>query len=265
MLANQKVKLLEKYSNTKLKVDTFLLNIIGYNPQESRLKIDNFMLHCSPATFSLTSCSLILFLGKNEIDHFKKFEKKLVSLNLSFDSTYFGSDISFFLKGRMDSIDPMRETVYIMEFSLSNVPEYYKEIFLYLSDISSIYKKIYDTKLTESQISGIKRLPIDKVQIFKDGVLICHGKVANISTRHIEMDLRHNNVELKMDDVYKYTILYCGKAINLSGKIVKSKPFQYISSLDFNLEYIHILSRYMNMTHSAVEKATGEVEELEEL
>lgn len=265
MLEYQKSKLLEKYSKHILKLEPFLLRISGYNPEETRLKIDNYHLHCTPATFTMTSATLVLFLGKNEIGFFKKFEKKLVSLNLAFDSTYFGSAISFYIKGKMESLTMMRENVYTMEFTLNNVPDAYKEIFLYLSDISTLYKKLYSTKLNETQITGIKKLPIKKAQVFKDGVLICHGTVANISTKHIELDLRQNSIELEMDTIYKYTIIYNGRAINLSGKVVKSQPNQYISSLDFNIEYIHILSKYMNMAAKNQISDKQDVEELEVL
>jgi len=263
VLEYQKVKLLEQYARHILKLDTFLLKVVGYNPEESRLKIDDYLLHCSPAAISLQSCSLVLFLGKNEIDFFKKFEKKLVSLNLAFDSTYFGSPVSFYIKGRMESINVMRENVYMLDFTLTNIPETYKEIFLYLSNISSLYKKLYNTKLTENQKISINKIPIDKVQIFKDGVLVCHGRIASLSNRHIELDLRHNQVNLEMDKTYKYTILYYGRGINLTGKIVKSLPYQFISSLDFNLEYIHIISKYMNISNQIPESEFSE--ELEEL
>lgn len=256
---------MEKHSKNILKLEPFLLRISGYNPEETRLKIDNYLLHCTPATFTLKSCTLLLFLGKNEIDFFKKFEKKMVSLNLAFDSTYFGSSVSFFIKGRMESLTMLRENVYNLEFTLNVVPDTYKEIFLYLSNISFIYKKLFISKLNESQLSGIKKLPVDKVQIFKDGVLICHGKVCNLSPKHIELDLRQNAIDLEMDGIYKYIMLYNGRAINLIGKIVKSQPNQFISSLDFNLEYIHILSKYMDVVTKSQTSVVGESEELEEL
>ena len=191
----------------------------------------------------------------------KNSKKKLVSLNLAFDSTYFGSNISFFIKGRMETISMMKDNVYLLDFTIQNVPDTYKEIFLYLSNMSSLYKKLYNTKLTKEQESNLKKLPVTKAQIFKDGVLVCHGTVANISTRHLELDLRNNKEELEIDGNYKYIILYYGKAINLSGKIVKSIPNQYISSLDFNLEFIHILSKYMNMGGTN----NSDDEELEEI
>lgn len=265
MLEYRKTKLLQKYADHKLKIEPLLLKISGYNPQETRLKIENHLLHCSPVSFSMTSCTLLLFLGEKETRLFKEFEKKLVSLNLAYDATYFGSAVSFFIKGKMESLTMMRENIYTLEFTLNSVPETYKELFLYLCDISTLYKKLYNTKLTETQITGIKKLPVDKAQIFKDGVLICHGKVANISPRHIELDLRLNNQELTMNQNYKYTILYNGNAINLSGKIVKSQPNQYISSLDFNIELIHILSKYMNMVTRTVDSVVQDNEELEEL
>ncbi len=265
MLEYQRIKLNEKYADHVLKLEPFLLGICGYNPQESKLKIDTYQLHCTPATFTLKSCSLILFLGKNEIEFFKKFEKKLVSLNLVFDSTYFGSPVSFFIKGKMESIKMLRENVYTLDFTLNVVPDTYKELFLYLSEISTLCKKLYDAKLNETQILGIKKLPVEKVQVFKDGVLICHGKVANISTKHLELDLRQNAIDLEMNGVYKYTILYNGRSLNLLGKIVKSQPNQFISSLDFNLEYIHILSKYMNMVTQSGENVVEHSEALEEL
>lgn len=260
MLEYQRLKLFEQFGKDILKLDTFLLKLVGYNPQESRLKIGDYLLHCSPATFRINGCSLVLFLGKSEVEHFKEYEKKLISFGISFDGTYFGSSVSFYIKGRMVSLNMMRENVYLLDFSINNPPNSYIEVFLYLSNINSIYKKLYSTKLTAEQSSGIQRFPVYKAQIFKDGVLICHGTIASLSLRHIEFDLRSIDVEMEMDKEYKYIILYNGRGINLIGKVVKALPNQYISSIDFNLEFIHIMSKYLGVTQEE-----EEVEDLEEL
>ncbi len=260
MLEYQKIKLLEKHARNKLKLEPFLLRLVGYNPEETRLKIDKFLLHCTPATITLTSCKLLVFLGKEEIEHFKQFEKTIVTLTLAFDYTYFSSPLSFFIKGKMDSFEELRENIYSLEFNLNSVPEAYKQLFLYLSEITTIYRKIYDTKITKEQQENIKRFPVNEAFIYKEGELLYNARVNYLSARHIELNLLNNKLE--MGETYRYTIVFNGSQINLSGKPVKNKENLYISSLDFSLEYIHVLSKFMKLNTDENNTDTEELEEI---
>lgn len=265
MLEHQKKTLEAKYSDYILKLEPYLLRVSGYNPQETRLKINGYLLHCTPGTFSLTGCKLILSLRSQEIKFFKEYEKKIISLKLSFDSPYFGKSVSFFIKGRMDSLIEVRENVYTLYMVFVSTSDTYKELFLHLSEISSIYKKIYHTKLTEDQINGIKMTPITYAQIIKNGQVFCYGKLISISPRHFEISLDQQNCELTWNEKYKYTITYNNRTINLTGTIVKKDNNNYISTIDFNMEYIHIITIYMNMSQGKNTGNNQDTEELEEL
>ncbi|OQY38336.1 MAG: hypothetical protein B6229_06170 [Spirochaetaceae bacterium 4572_7] len=265
MLEHQKNKLSERYAEHTLKLEPFLLGLSGYNPKETRLKIQKYMLHCAPATFSLESCQLLLFLGNNEVEFFKNYEKKLVSLTLSFDATYFDKPVSFFLKGKFESLKMMRENVYILNFSHTTSSDTYRELFLYLSEISTIYKKLFNSKLTDEQVSGLKKVPIYRVDISKDSQFICNGVLAHLSTKYLEIDLGQANATLDMNEIYNYTIVYNSKIIKLTGKVVKNQENKYISSLAYNIELVYILSKYMKMPQFNKSKNTEKLEELEEL
>jgi len=262
VLELQKIKLLEKYKNYVLKLEPFLLSLSGYNPQETRLKIDTFYLHCTPATFSMTKCSLLLYLGEKEGALFSKYTNKLISLNMAFDETYFGRPVSFYLKGKLDNIKKIRDNVYSLDFTLTTISETYKELFLFLSEIASIHKKLYMNKLNQSQIDGLHRVPIRRTEVSSEGKFIGFAMINNLSTRHLELQLEQGRLE--SNNRYKYSITFNNRELKLSGKIVKTLENQYISSLDFNLEYVHILSRYMNMYNSP-STSGHDTEELEEL
>lgn len=265
MLEYQKTKLSEKYADYILKLEPFLLKLSGYSAQDTKLKIDNYLLHCTPATFSLEKCQLLLSLGKNEVEYFKGFEQKLISLNLGFDSTYFGKPVSFYIKGRLENFDLVRDTIYMLNFSLNAISDTYKELFLYLSEMSNLYKKLYNTKLDNDQIEGLKKIPLNTIEISKDGIFICNAKLSHLSTRHLEIDLRQTNMSLEMEQNYNYVINYNNRPLKLSGKVVKSEDNQFISSIEYNIEYIHIISKYMNMLNKAENNQKSDTEELEEL
>lgn len=265
MLEYQKKKLSDIFANYTLKLEPFLLKMAGYNAQETRLKIDTHLLHCTPGTFSLKGCKFILFLSKPEAEFFNKFENKTISLNLAFDEQYFEKPVSFFLKGKFESLKMMRENVYIIDFSLINMSDTYQEIFLHLCQISTIYRKIYDNKLTESQIEGIKNAPIFSTEIAKANKLICYGKLSNVSTTGFQIMVFQPNANIEVNSKYQFTIRFNNRPVKLLGEITEINGKTFTAKLDFNLEYIHIMSKYMNMTKKSHATETEKVEELESL
>lgn len=265
MLDNQKKLLSEKYSDSILKLEPFLLRFSGYNPQDTRLQIDDYKLHCTPGTFSLTDCKLLLCLSPKETGIFQGTENKLIALKLSFDSTYFGKPVSFFLKGRLESLLIVRENIFTINLILSTTSDTYKELFLHLSEISSIYKKVYHTTLTPHQLAGIAQAPLTYCQIIQEEQLITYVKLNNISPRHLEFVLEQPEARINIDQKYKYIIMYCGRPINLIGTVVKQEGNNFITTIEFNMEYIHIITTYMNRFHQPDDSPTVSEDGLEEL
>ncbi|MGL1891043.1 MAG: hypothetical protein OCD02_05415 [Spirochaetaceae bacterium] len=265
MLEYQKSKLSELYANHTLKLEPFLLRISGYNAQETRLKIDTHLLHCTPGTFSLKECKFLLFLNPSEVEYFKAFEQKTIALNLAFDETYFDKPVAFFLKGKFESLKTMRENVYIIDFTLINMSDAYKEIFLYLCQISAIYKKIFDNKLSDDQIEGIRKAPIFSTEILKSNKLICYGKLADLSVSGFKIIVFQPNTEIEVNTKYQFVIRFNNRPIKLSGEIVEIDAKKYTVKLDFNIEFVHILSKYMNIVKKGNRVESESVEEVEEL
>ena len=265
MLDQQKRLLKEKYSDYILKLEPFLLRISGYNPQDTNIQIGNNRLFCTPGTFSLTDCKVLLFLTPKEVGLFKGLEKKLISLNLAFDSTYFGKPISFFLKGKIESLITIRENVYTLDLSLNSTSDTYKELFLHLAEVTSLYKKVYHTKLTPLQEAGIKQAPLTYCQIVKNKQIISYVKLNNISPRHLEFTLKNQETTIDVEQKYNYIMTYNGRPINLTGTIVKKEGDNFISTIELNMEYIHIITIYMNMYQKQESQVIDTEEGLEEL
>lgn len=263
MLAYQKKKLSEKYARHILKLDPFLLNISGCIQQETRLKIGTHMLHCTPATFSFTNCQLLIFLASNEIEYFKKFEKNLISLSFAFGEAYFGNPVSFYLKGRFESLKEMREGIYVLDFKLTSLSDSYKEIFLYLSEISTIYDKLYNSVVTEEQLVGLSKVPFKNAKIVKDGALLGIGNLENIKLDSLDIKLAESNIILEQENIYILHIAFNNNMIKLVCEVKDSNDNIYNMSVKYNSEYIHILSRYMNMGQKT--DTNDEVDELEEI
>lgn len=265
MLDNQKKILSEKYADTILKLEPFLLRFSGYNPQDTRLQVENYKLHCTPGTFSLTGCKLLLCLSPKEVGIFQGTENKLIALKLGFDSTYFGKPVSFFLKGRLESLIAVRENVYTLDLVLTSTSDTYKELFLHLSEIAGIYNKVYHTTLTQEQLTGIKEVPLTHTQIIKGNQNICYGKLNHISPRHFEVVIEQPGIELILDQKYKYIIIYNNRPINLIGTVVKNEGNTYITTIEFNMEYIHIMTIYMNRYQKQEDSPNDTEDSLEEL
>lgn len=261
MLEYQKKKLLDKHVNNILKLEPFLLNISGYNPEDTRLKIGSYHLHCTPGTFAINSCKLLIFLGSKEYAYFNEYQNTIISLNLCFDATYFGQTVSFYIQGKLNNLTNIRENVYTVDLEFTSISEYYKEIFLYLCELSTIYKKIYHTKLTPEQLALIKNVPMNIIDIELDNMRI-RANLQSISPRHLEIVLMDSNISLTKDQKYRYSVFYNNREIKLTGMIMKGEDGKYISALDYNIEFVHIISKYM---HIQQKEQIDQAEVLEEL
>ncbi|MBN2617783.1 MAG: hypothetical protein JXR64_05660 [Spirochaetales bacterium] len=262
MLEYQIKKLEEKHKQSILKLEPFLLRISGYNPQESRLKVGNYFLHCTPGSFSLKTCNLLLVLGKQEIKYFNQFEDKIVALNLAFDSTYFGRQVSFYLKGKFSKLTNIRDSIYSVNLDLSSISDFYRELFLYLSEVSSIYKKLHSSSKESGYITSEKKIPITFIEISYPNKSILNAAIKGISPGFLEISKGSNNLNLEKDKVYSFKIYYNMQKIKLAGKVEEENDATYIISIDFNMEFIHILSKYMKI---AQKQQIDQSEDLEEL
>lgn len=260
MLEYQKEKLTKKYNNYILKVDPYILRLSGYNPHETLLKIDNYFLHCIPATLSLSSCTLLLSLAKNEIDFFNDFKGSIISLNFSFDPTYFGKSMSFYLKGRFQDLKKMKPGVYILIFSLVAIPDSYKELFFYLSDVVTLYQKLYDSNPVIDSKKPLIPTPFRSVQIYSNGEQICSDNLKSINVNSLKIKKTQQNIE--SGKPLSFRVIYNNRVLKLSGKLNETTETEHIFSINFNTEFVYILSRLMNIDNLNEEVKNGSIEEL---
>ncbi len=261
VLEYQKKKLTEKHANYILKLEPFLLNIAGCNQQETRIKLGGHLLHCTPATFSLINCKLLLFLGEHEVEYFKKFEKTLTSLSFAFSDLYFEKSTSFYLKGKIEQFVKMREGIYEVDFALNTLSDAYKEIFLHLSEITTLHKKLYNSELSEIQLSGLKGVPIFSAKVIKDGKIICDGKLSKVRLDNLKLVIMTKHSQLQIGEEYRFHFNFNFNTIKLVGTIESHDGSVYSSKIKFNTEFVHILSKFM---HSSTANSNNS-EKLEEI
>lgn len=260
VLEYQKERLTKKYSSYILKVDPYILRLSGYNPHETLLKIDEYYLHCIPATLSLTKCTLLISLAENEIDFFNEFKGSLISLNFSFDPTYFGRSMSFFLKGRFQDLKKMKPGVFILIFSIVAIPDSYKELFFYLSDVVNLYQKLYESNPKINSSKPLVPSPFRSVQIYSNGKQICSQKLEGITINTFKIKKTLQSFEENAP--LHFRVIYNNRVIKLSGKLKESSETEQVFSLNFNTEFVYILSRLMNIDNMTVAGGDEAIEEL---
>lgn len=260
MLEYQKEKLTKKYSNYTLKVDPYILRLSGYNPHETLLKIDEYYLHCIPATLSLTKCTLLISLGDNEVDFFNELKGSLISLNFSFDPTYFGRSMSFYLKGRFQDLKKMKPGVYILIFSIVAIPDSYKELFFYLSDVVTLYQKLYESNPKMDEKKSIIPNPFRSVQVYSNGKQVCSEGLKSISINSLKINKSQN--DLKEGTPLHFRVIYNNRVLKLSGKLKESSNNELIFTLNFNTEFVYILSRLMKINTLSEDNRNEVIEEL---
>lgn len=264
MLEYQREKFEKKFEDYILKIDPYILRISGYNPQETLLKIGDYLLHCIPATFSLSSCNLLLSLGEKEIEFFQKYKESLISLNFSFDPAYFNKSTSFFLKGKFENLKKVRPGVYTMLFSFTATPNSYKELFFHLSNVVTIHEKFYITDPIEANDVKLVPTPFNRVKIIYKGNIIKDDELLTISAKNFKIKSSPELLDIEEIALLHFRVLCNTRELKLVGKKSEQTMDYCTFSLNFNTEYIHTLSRLYRLLRTR-ETKDHDNEELEEL
>lgn len=262
MLEYQKERFAKRFANYTLKIDPYVLRISGYNPQETYIKMGDYSLHCIPATFSLSNCTLLISLGEKEVDFFDDFKKTLITLNFTFDPAYFSKTTTFYLRGKFNALTRIKNGVYTLIFNFSNISNSYKEIFFYLSDVVFLHNKFYETDPTKSEDIVLTPKPFKDIEIYKGGKKLCLGVLKDINSRSFVIKKSPEIETLNKSDLLRYKISFNGQAIRLSGRLMKTDTNSSTFSLNYNTEYIHTLTRLVKVIKNRNDENGEKLEEL---
>jgi hypothetical protein len=88
------------------------------------LKIEDYLLICAPFQLSMKGGIFLVVLSSQEISFFQQFQKKLCSINLTFQQTSGKKPLTLLVRGTLDRIGPVkgRQNVCMMDVSFKACP-----------------------------------------------------------------------------------------------------------------------------------------------
>ncbi len=120
----------EKFADQPIRFTPYALKKTGLVQSQVFLKIEDYMLICAPFQLSMKRGIFLVVLSAQEITFFQQFQKKLCSINLTFQQTGNKKPLNLFLRGTIERIGPVKgkQNVCMMDASLKACPNDLVEI-----------------------------------------------------------------------------------------------------------------------------------------
>ncbi len=120
----------EKFADQPIRFTPYALKKTGLVQSQVFLKIEDYMLICAPFQLSMKRGIFLVVLSAQEITFFQQFQKKLCSINLTFQQMGNKKPLNLFLRGTIERIGPVKgkQNVCMMDASLKACPNDLVEI-----------------------------------------------------------------------------------------------------------------------------------------
>jgi hypothetical protein len=121
---------LEKFAEQPIRFTPYALKKTGLVQSQVFLKIEDYLLICAPFQLSMKRGIFLVVLSAQEITFFQQFQKKLCSINLTFQKTGNKKPLNLFLRGTIERIGPVKgkQNVCMMDASIKACPNDLVEI-----------------------------------------------------------------------------------------------------------------------------------------
>ena len=120
----------ERFSDQPIRFTPYALKKTGLVQSQVFLKIEDYLLICAPFQLSMKRGIFLVVLSAQEIIFFQQFQKKLCSINLTFQKTGNKKPLNLFLRGTIERVGPVKgkQNVCMMDASLKACPNDMVEI-----------------------------------------------------------------------------------------------------------------------------------------
>ena len=121
---------MEKFADQPIRFTPYALKKTGLVQSQVFLKIEDYLLICAPFQLSMKRGIFLVVLSAQEITFFQQFQKKLCSINLTFQQTGSKKPLTLLLRGSLDRIGPVKgkQNVCMMDASIKACPNDLAEI-----------------------------------------------------------------------------------------------------------------------------------------
>ena len=99
---------MEKFADQSIRFTPYALKKTGLVQSQVFLKIEDYLLICAPFQLSMKRGIFLVVLSAQEITFFQQFQKKLCTINLTFQKTGNKKPLSVLLRGGLERIGPVK-------------------------------------------------------------------------------------------------------------------------------------------------------------
>jgi hypothetical protein len=147
----------DRFADQPIRFTPYALKKTGLVQSQVFLKIEDYLLICAPFQISMKQGIFLVVLSAQEITFFQQFQKKLCSINLTFQKTGNKKPLNLFLRGTLERIGPVKgkQNVCMMDATIKACPNDLVEI---LGDYILAFEGL---KSQYENFSG-KGIPVDE-------------------------------------------------------------------------------------------------------
>jgi hypothetical protein len=147
----------EKYADQPIRFTPYALKKTGLVQSQVLLKIEDYLLICAPFQLSMRRGIFLVVLSAQEIKFFEQFQKKLCTINLTFQKTGTKKPLNLFLRGTIERVGPVKgkQNVCMMDAAIKGCPNDLIEI---IGDYLTAFEGL---KNQYGSFSG-KAIPVDE-------------------------------------------------------------------------------------------------------
>ncbi|MGO9412443.1 MAG: PilZN3 domain-containing protein [Spirochaetia bacterium] len=148
---------MQKFGDQSIRFTPFALKKTGLVPSQVFLKIEDYLLICAPFQLSMKRGIFLVVLSAQEISFFQQFQKKLCSINLTFQQTGGKKPLTLLVRGTLDRVGPVKgkQNVCMMDASFRACPND-------LAEIVGEYLYAYEGLRNQYENFSGKSIPLDQ-------------------------------------------------------------------------------------------------------
>jgi len=243
-----------KYAEQMIRFNPYAVKKTGLVQAQTLVKIEDYMLICAPFQLSMKRAILLVILSRQETVFFQKFQRKMCSINFTFQRSGNKQPINFFVRGILDRVGAVKgkPNVCMLDISYKSCPNDLIEIIGdYITSFESL-KTQYESFKDKQIVMNPETAKIMRFNNFVEsqfGKLKVQTKLLVVSVNKIILAVPANIPDLKegMSFVSKlyfqlYQFIVSGRITKVEGPINNYYKVHY--EIDFSPELVEIADDY---------------------
>jgi PilZN3 domain len=244
----------EKFADQPIRITPYALKKTGLVQSQVFLKIEDYLLICAPFQLSMNRGIFLVVLSSHEISFFQQFQKKLCSINLTFQQTGSKKPLTLLLRGTLDRIGPIkgRQNVCMMDAAIKTCPDDLVEI---LGDYITSYEGLRSQFESFSGKSIVIDEPAARLMRFNNYVELLVGPtraratLVSIAANSVTVRLHERPADMEEGSACSIRLYFQVYQFTANGKVSSLEqtgrgPVSISVALEFTPELIEIIDDY---------------------